>query len=216
MTLHQRTSQRAAARTRSALVLGLAAALALVSSCGGGGSNPFDNAATVQNPTGTVGGQKLSFAYFQRCVMPILRAQLLVNIDGTTSLNSCSGSGCHDNTNGTGGALRLSGSAALVDLASAANTPAVIRGTDMYRNFYSAQGETLIGAPQSSRLLNKPLVRTVLHGGGLIFASENDPNARIIRYWITRPMPAGEDEFSVAGAALFTPADVNTGTCNTD
>ena len=74
---------------------------------GGDGSNPFDNAATVQNPAGTVGGQKLSFAYFQRCVMPILRAQLQVNINGTTALNSCAGSGCHDSTNGTGGALRI-------------------------------------------------------------------------------------------------------------
>lgn len=217
MTFQRTSAVAAAAFTRPALVLGLVTALSLVASCGGGdGTNPFNNAATVQNPAGTVGGQKLSFAYFQRCVMPILRAQLTVNIAGNTSLNSCSGSGCHDNTNGTGGALRLVPGAALLDLASPANTPAVIRGSEMYRNFYSAQGETLIGAPQSSRLLNKPLVRTVLHGGGLIFASESDPNARIIRYWITRPMPAGEDEFSTAGAALFTPADVNTGACNTE
>lgn len=208
--------RRAARRPARAVALAVLSALA-VASCGGGdGSNPFDNAATVSNPTGTTNGQKLSFAYFQRCVMPILNAQLPVTINGVTSINSCASSGCHDNANGTGGALRLTGSAALVDLASAANTADVIRTTAMYRNFYSSQGETLIGAPLSSRLLNKPLVRTVLHGGGLIFADENDVNARIIRYWITRPMPAGQDEFSSAAANLFTPADVNTGACNTD
>lgn len=193
--------------------------LALISlaSCGGGdGTNPLDNPGTVANPTGTVNGQKLSFAYFQRCVMPILRAQLPVNINGTMSVNSCAAAGCHDNVSGTGGALRLVAGAADVNLATAAAAPDATRATEMYRNFYSSQGETLIGAPQSSRLLNKPLVRTVLHGGGLIFASDTDANARIIRYWITRPMPAGQDEFSAAAANLFTPADVNTGTCNTD
>ncbi len=188
-----------------------------LASCGGGdGTNPFDNAATVSNPAGTTNGQKLSFAYFQRCVMPILNAQLPVTINGVTSINSCAASGCHDNANGTGGALRLTASATLIDLAAPANTPDAIRATAMYRNFYSSQGETLIGAPVSSRLLNKPLVRTVLHGGGLIFADENDANARIIRYWITRPMPAGQDEFSGAAANLFTPADISTGACNTD
>jgi hypothetical protein len=204
-------------RHRLKLAAAAAATVLALASCGGGdGTNPFDNAANVNNPSGTVGGQKLSFAYFQRCVMPILEAQLPVNINGVTSINSCAAGGCHDNTNGTGGALRLTAGTPLVDLASAANTPDVIRTTAMYRNFYSSQGETLIGAPQSSRILNKPLVRTVLHGGGLIFADENDRNARIIRYWITRPMPAGQDEFSAAAANLFTPADINTGTCNTD
>ena len=208
---------RSSRRGASWAAIAGAAALALgLASCGGGGSNPLGNPATISNPTGVVGGQKLSFAYFQRCVMPILNAQLPVTIDGVTSINSCAGGGCHDNVNGTGGALRLTGSATAVDLASPANTPDVIRGTVMYRNFYSSQGEALIGNPTGSRILNKPLVRTVLHGGGLIFANESDANAKIIRYWITRPMPVGQDEFSAAAANLFTPADVNTGSCNTD
>lgn len=203
--------------SRARVAVLLVAALGALVSCGGGdGTNPFDNAATVSNPAGTTNGQKLSFAYFQRCVMPILNAQLPVTINGVTSVNSCAAGGCHDNTNGTGGALRLTASATLVDLTVPANTPDVVRATAMYRNFYSSQGETLIGAPLASRLLNKPLVRTVLHGGGLIFADENDANAKIIRYWITRPMPAGQDEFSTAAANLFTPADVSTGACNTD
>ena len=216
---HRRTSllDRHAWGARSARSAACTVALAALASCGGGdGTNPLNNAATVANPQGTVGGQKLSFAYFQRCVMPILAAQLPVTINGVTSINSCAASGCHDNVNGTGGALRLTAGATLVDLAQAANTPEVIRTSAMYRNFYSSQGETLIGAPLASRLLNKPLVRTVLHGGGVIFDSENDANARIIRYWITRPMPAGQDEFSSAAANLFTPADIGTGACNTD
>ena len=189
-------------------------AAGVLASCGGGdGSNPLGNPATVSNPAGTTSGQKLSFAYFQRCVMPVLSAQLPVTVNGVTSIASCAAGGCHDNINGTGGALRLTSSAVVVDLN---NTADVIRASEMYRNFYSSQGETLIGGPQSSRLLNKPLVRTVLHGGGLIFVDEDEPNARIIRYWITRPMPAGQDEFSSAAANLFTPADVNSGTCNTD
>lgn len=193
------------------------ATLLALASCGGGdGTNPLNNPANVANPAGTVNGQKLSFAYFQRCVMPILRAQLPININGAMSVNSCASGGCHDNGTGTGGALRLVGNAADVNLLTAAASADAVRQTDMYRNFYSSQGETLIGAPLSSRLLNKPLVRTVLHGGGLVFADESDANARIIRYWITRPMPVGQDEFSAAAANLFTPADVTTGTCNTD
>lgn len=210
---HRRRPLPARATCAGAVVVAMAA----LASCGGGdGTNPLNNAATVSNPQGTVGGQKLSFAYFQRCVMPILAAQLPVTINGVTSINSCAAGGCHDNVNGTGGALRLTAGAALVDLALAGNTPDVIRASVMYRNFYSAQGETLIGAPLSSRLLNKPLVRTVLHGGGVIFHDDSDANARIIRYWITRPMPAGQDEFSSAAATLFTPADIHTGACNTD
>ncbi len=188
------------------------AALFVLVACGGSGNNPFDNPPQVSNPALTT-GQKLSFAYFQRCVYPVLIAQLQVNINGAVSTNSCAAAGCHDNVNGTGGALRLS-PATLVDLANAANTPEVIRTTEMYRNFYSTQGETVIGAPAASRLLNKPLVRGVLHGGGFIFTSETDPNAKLFAYWISRPMPAGQDEFSAAGNSMLTPADPANGTCH--
>jgi hypothetical protein len=130
------------------------------------------------------------------------------------SANSCAASGCHDNTNGTGGALRIFPAVA-VDLA-AAGGPEAIRATDMYRNFYSAQGEAVIGSPATSRLVNKPLIRGVLHGGGLIFTSDQDPNARVLAYWISRPMPQGQDEFGAAGNALFTPPDPRVGTCNVE
>ncbi len=182
--------------------------------CGGSESNPLDNPPTVQNPA-TTGGQKLSFIYFQRCIQPIFLAQLLINQNGVISTNTCAAAGCHDTVTGTGGALRLIGSAAPVDLASPANTSDVIRGTDMYKNFYSAQGEVVFGAPLSSRLVTKPLTLNVLHGGGLIFLSESDPNVMLLRYWISRPVPQGHDEFSPTAASMFTPADPNTGVCNT-
>lgn len=181
--------------------------------CGGDG-NALDNPPTVQNPT-TTSGQKLSFTYFQKCVQPVFLKQLQINQNGVISTNTCAAAGCHDNVTGTGGAFRLLGSAQAVDLANPANTADVIRTTDMYKNFYSAQGEVVFGAPLSSRLLTKPLLLNVLHGGGLIFLSESDPNVMLIRYWISRPMPQGQDEFSSAANSMFTPADPNVGTCNT-
>lgn len=194
-------------------VLAGCAALGLAA-CGGGAGNPFDNPSTVVNPPG-VSGRHLSFAYFQKCIAPIFTAQLQIQIGNVSSTNTCAGSGCHDNSSGTGGAFRVVANAASVDLADAANTPDVIRATDMYRNFYSAQGAVVFGSALESRLLSKPLVLGVLHGGGLIFLSADDPNAKLIRYWISRPAPLGQDEFSAAAYSMFTPADPKLGACNT-
>jgi hypothetical protein len=177
-------------------------AAAALAGCGGGG--PLDNPPLVANPAGA-SGQKLSFEYFQRCVQPVLLMPLPIRHNGVVTTNTCAGSGCHDNANGTGGAFRIEPAARAVDLADPANTPEAVRETAMYRNFYSAQGEVVIGAPLQSRLLAKPLVRNVLHGGGQVFETEQDPNAQLILYWITHPMPAGHDEFSSASAGLFGP-----------
>ncbi len=192
------------------LAAGAALLVAVVAGCGGG--SPLDNPAAVANPPG-VSGQKLSFAYFQRCVNPVLNAPLRVNINGVVSTSTCAAAGCHDNANGTGGALRLLGSAPVVDLALAS---AAVRASDMYKNFYSSLGESVVGSADQSRILNKPLVRGTLHGGGLIFENADDPAARLIRYWVNRPMPAGQDEFSSAADTMFTPADPASGACNTD
>jgi len=160
----------------------------------------------VENPPVT-GQQKLAFAYFQRCINPIFFTQF--------GPNTCGASGCHDNVNGTGGALRLFPGAQVVDVTNPANTPDVIRAGDMYKNFISAQGQVVISAPTQSRLLNKPLLRGVLHGGGQIFASDQDPHVKLMEYWITNPVPLGQDEFSTATYNMFTPPDPNAGTCNT-
>lgn len=184
----------------------------LISSCGG--SSPLGNPPTVSN-AGVQNNQALSFAYFQRCINPIFEAQLQTQLNGATVTNTCAAAGCHASATGAGGALRIVPTAALVDLTSTANTAATIRLTDMYKNFYSAQGEVVIAAPLLSKLLNKPMLRETLHGGGLIFTSTADPHVQLITYWINNPAPIGQDEFSTATYDMFTPADPMSGTCNT-
>jgi hypothetical protein len=183
-----------------------------ITACGGG--SPLDNPPAVSNPV-EVAGKALSFAYFQRCINPIFLAQLQIQLGNSTSSNTCAGSGCHETTTGAGGALRIVPGAQPLDLSDPANTPSVIRASDMYKNFYSAQGAVVIGNTAQSRLLNKPLLRGVLHGGGLIFLSENDSNAKLISYWISHPAPVGQDELSTATYNMFTPPDPKAGTCNT-
>lgn len=192
-------------RRHAKAVRGCAHGLVALVLAGCGGSNPLDNPPTVSNPA-NVSGQRLSFAYFQRCINPIFNTVL--------GNNTCAASGCHDDRDGTGGALRIVPNAAAIDVTNPANTPDVIRATDMYRNFYSAQGMTLLSSPLDSRLLTKPLVRGVLHGGGQIFSNDQDPNVRRILYWISNPAPQGQDEFGTATYNMFTPADPNVGTCN--
>jgi hypothetical protein len=165
----------------------------------------------VNNPP-TVGGQKLSFLYYQRCIHPIFLAQL--PIQGQVTTNTCASSGCHAPI-GAGGSFKVSDMAPLVDMSNPANTPDVVRAQAMYQNFVSSQASTVIGAPTQSRLLTKPLTLGVLHGGGVVFLDQSDPNARLISYWISRPMPEGQDEFSSAANSMFTPPDAATGTCNT-
>jgi len=190
----------------SVTFLALLAATALTG-CGGG--SPLDNPSNVENPAGS-GGRKLSFIYFQKCVNPVL----LASITSSAGTNTCASAGCHDNVTGTGGALRVVPGAVEVD--TTATAADAIRATDMYKNFYSSQGVTVIGSPTQSRLVNKPLVSGVLHGGGLIFDSDQDPYVKRLRYWIGRPMPEGQDEFSDVAASMFTPADPQTGACNAD
>jgi len=203
-------------RRHGAAALWLLLPLALVA-CGGG-SSPLDNPPTITN-SAAGGSQKLCFEYFQRCVNPIFFTPLSINLNGVTTINTCAGAGCHDDTNGTGGAFRLITQpqpAQIVDTSLPANTPDVVRGTPMYRNFYSAQGEVVMSSPQQSRLLTKPQLVGVLHGGGLIFGGSQDPNVRKIHYWIEHPALKGEDEFGASCKAMFTPADPTTGTCNSN
>lgn len=202
--------------------LALAAAVLLLAGCGGGGSNPLNNPPDVLNPVGTSGQQKLAFAYFQYCIEPLL-VQPLTTPDGSTA--TCASGGCHDTVHGTGGALRLVQVAADADLSGFASADAsqrtdlvtAIRASDMYKNFYSAQAATQPGDAANSRLLLKPLVRNVLHGGGLILRDQ-DLAAQRISYWIDHPTPVGQDEFSAAAYSMFTPmldlAHPEASTCN--
>ena len=186
----------------------------VVAGCGGAG-NPLGNPATVSNPGAGSANQKLAFAYFQKCINPIFLKVLPININGVVTNNTCASAGCHDNITGPGGALRIVGASTMVDLSNLANTPDVIRTTDMYKNYYSAQGSTLVGSTTQSKLIQKPLVQNVLHGGGVVFANDQDPNVKLLQYWITHPAPLSQDEFSTATYNMFTPPDPQTGTCNT-
>jgi hypothetical protein len=200
MKEHSRRTRRSAAAVHR--IAAAAVAVSALAGCGGAG-NPLDNPDSIANPSGST-GNKLSFAYFQRCVFPIFLAQLPINQNGAISINTCAASGCHDNSNGTGGAFRLIPAAQPVDLANPANTPDVIRATDIYKNFYSAQGEVVFGSTTLSRLLAKPMLINVLHGGGLIFDNAQDQNVKLIQYWINNPAQ-GQDEFS---------SDPSPGACN--
>ena len=222
-TTHSRSARGGALK---GAVLGAIAAAGLVAGCGGGG-DPLTNPGNVQNPS-TTGGATLAFPYFEKCIFPIFLKQLPITQNGVTSTNTCAGAGCHDSNTGTGGALRVIVAATPIadtEVEAAATdtaTATTIRASDMYKNFYSAQGVTVFGSPIQSRLLDKPLLLNVLHGGGRIFTSEDDPNAKLIAYWISHPVPSGQDEFSTSSYSMFTPPlDPNNpgawagSTCNT-
>ena len=181
-------------------------ALLALAGCGGG---------TVSDAP-LNGTQVLAFAYFQRCVNPIFLKSLPITLNGVTVTNTCAASACHNNATGAGGAFRIIPTAQVIDVTNPANTPAVIQATDMYRNFVSAQGETVIGSPAQSLLLRKPLLQGIFHGGGQILANEQDPNVKLMQYWIGNPAPQGQSEFSTATYSMFTPADPNLGTCNSN
>lgn len=168
-------------RTRA---VAASALVVLLAACGGGG-NPLDNPPDISNP-GTGGGDKLAFDYFQYCVVPV------VTVNVADPAKNCSNSNCHA-PGGSGGAYRVIAGAALVPGGTPADTA---RLTDMYKNFHSAANQTVLNAPNDSRLLNKPLNRGTLHSGGAIFASPADPGAAVISFWIANPLPPGADEFS--------------------
>ncbi len=199
-------------RSRSRRWVPIAAA-ALLGACGGG------DHALVGNPA-LGSSQLLSYAYFQQCVEPIFNEPLPVTVNGAVVSNTCSASGCHDARNGPGGAFRVIATAQPVLLPSPPATfpvslPGVIRASDMYRNYLSALGESVPGSPATSRLFQKPQLLGVQHGGGLILPNPLDPKVAIISYWISHPVPAGQDEFSTAMYGMFTPPDPNSGSCNT-
>jgi hypothetical protein len=208
---------RSAVRTAAAGAPAWAAWLlaAVMAGCGGGGdnANPADNPPDVANPTVLSATKRLSFAYFQRCVQPILEAELPTTVNGVSTVGSCAASGCHDSRNPSAGALRLVRGASFQSFEPNPSNVAQLRQSEMYRNFISAQAAVVPGRPQDSLLLNKPLGNGLLHAGGVSFTGANDSNARVLAYWISRPLPEGHDEFSSAGNLLF-PIDVTTGVCN--
>lgn len=209
----QRVSTDSGMRAAFAEAMLVVAAVSLPG-CGGSEKNPVDTPPSVINDGG-LPGQRLSFAYFQRCVNPILVAPLQFVQGGVVVTSTCAASGCHDDATGTGGAFRLRPAAQPVDVLNPANTVDVIRASEIYRNFYSAQAQAIAGLPAGSPIYTKPLLLNTAHRGGRNLLDELDANARRIQYWINNPAPAGQDEFSPATYAMFTPANPNFGSCNT-
>jgi predicted small lipoprotein YifL len=194
----------------SALSAGLASlvlALAGLSGCGGG--NPLGNPPDVSNQPTDKTGQEISFVYYQRCIDPIHQT--------TGSGSGCANSGCHIDNGGPGGTLRIQPNASSVTTPASMNDAdkALIRRTEgMYKNYFSSADKAVPGSPDSSSLLRKPLL-LVSHTGGQVFSSAGVPNATLMSYWISHPMPAGEDEFSSAADALFVLNDPINGACKT-
>jgi len=190
--------------------------------CGGSGNgNPLDNPPLVNNPPASTGQSTLSFAYFQRCINPVFLEPLPITLNGVATTNSCSNAGCHANATGSGGAFRIiPGATPLVvpdpALNVTGNTPDVIRASDMYKNFVSAQGEVIINTPSQSLLVEKPLLLNVQHGGGRVFTSTADAHVVLFEYWISHPTPAGTGEFDTTSySQYFVNADPNAGACLT-
>ncbi|GMR20824.1 MAG: hypothetical protein BMS9Abin36_1421 [Gammaproteobacteria bacterium] len=117
------------------------------------------------------GGNTLCFNYFQSCINPILDE----NIAGKT----CSASGCHRQGEAFGGAFRTDPTAA-------------DGSTEMLANFISAKGATNLNNAANSKLLTKPLVSGILHGGGVVFTTA-DPQYSEILYWINNSVTAQDD-----------------------
>ena len=184
------TTQERVFRQR-ALRLAQATLVALVAGCGGG--TPLGNPPDIQNSGEGTGGRSLSFAYFQRCINPIFRESLPIIGSSPPVSNQCGSAGCHDDANGTGGAFRIRAAAPYVPAGTA---EAIVRASDMYKNYVSAQGEVTFNSILLSRLITKPLVRGVLHGGGQIFLDDDNPNVKKITHWMRNPIPAGQDAFT--------------------
>jgi predicted small lipoprotein YifL len=212
-------------RLRHALHALTAAALVLagLTACGGSGNgDPLSNPPLVTNAPGASGQSTLSYAYFQRCINPVFLEPLPITLNGVATTNSCSNAGCHANATGSGGAFRIIASATPLVVADPANgvtgsTTATIQASDMYKNFISAEGEVVVNTPAQSLIVEKPLLLNVQHGGGRIFASEQDPHVKLLEYWISHPTPAGTGEFdSSSYSQYFVNADPNHGACLSD
>jgi hypothetical protein len=210
---------------RHALHALIAAAIAGagLAACGGSGNgDPLTNPPLVGNSPAATGQSSLSYAYFQRCVNPVFLEPLPITLNGVATTNSCSNAGCHANATGSGGAFRIIAAATPLVVANPAlgvsgSTPEVIQASDMYKNFISAQGEVVIDTPAQSLIVEKPLLLNVQHGGGRVFASEQDPHVKLFEYWISHPTPAGTGEFDTSSySQYFVDADPNGGACLTN
>ena len=141
--------------------------------------------------------QTLCLTDYQQCIDPILHA----SINGSLGPLTCSASGCHNSTSGSGGGFKL-----FADPDPADPT----FDQQILANFISAKAFANFNSPPDSKLLLEPL-RGVFaisgtHTGGDIFPDTADACYVAIRDWISRRVTA-RDAPSCGGC---TPPDVST------
>ena len=181
----------------------------------GGGIEPASATPRGREPAATPGSQQLSFAYFQKCVYPIFLAQL--QIQGQRELDQ------HLRRLGLPRQRHRHRRRLSLDRQRAAARPRPTRPT---RPTSSARATcTRTSTRRRARWCSARRRRaacspsrwcsTCCTAAAGLRQRPSDPNAKLITYWITHPVPLGQDEFSSAANSMFTPADPNTGTCNT-
>lgn len=117
-----------------------------------------------------VAGKTLCLSDYAQCIDPIFHTQM----QGKNGAITCSSSGCHDVSAGSGGGFKLfespqSGS------------------TEMLANFYTARSFANLNAPENSKLQLEPLTGTFSvtgsHTGGDIYMDINDACYQTILAW---------------------------------
>ena len=143
--------------------------------------------------------------------------QLPIQLNGTTTTNTCAGSGCHDNANGTGGAFRV-----VADARPSRPHRSGEHGRRHPRQRHVQ--ELLLGAgrggvrlaAQSRLLWPSRWCTACCTAAADLRRTRHDANAQADRV-LDQPPGAARARTSSARAtySMFTPADPNTGTCNT-
>ena len=136
-------------------------------------------------------GAEAPFAYYQKCVNPILLE--LLPIAGTAVTNTCAAGGCHDVNTGSGGALRINPRAAEVVIGATPDAES-LRCAAADRDVPQlppAQAQVVFaGARRQPPHQQAPGARRAAWGGR-VFRDENDPLGAHLIYWMSAPVPQG-------------------------
>ncbi len=123
-------------------------------------------------------GSTLCLVDFETCVDPIFNAA----INGRNGATTCSASGCHDISAGSGGGFKVfANSSDPVELLS---------------NFNAAQAFAFLNSPADSKLLLEPLngisAISGTHAGGDIFPNASDPCYQTILSWVSNRVESSD------------------------
>ena len=142
--------------------------------------NPLDNPPTVSNPTAHRQTSSCPSPTSRSCINPIFLAQLPIH-SATARLDQHLRRRRVATTTPTAPAARFVSCPTRSRSTSPnpANTPDVIRASDMYKNFYSAQGDGGDRlADAEPRCSPSRWCNGVLHGGGLVFETAQRSRTR--------------------------------------